>query len=91
MLTIKLAISSRCCVAEYTCVRVVPGADKAIASAAFANQIANPPADPSKAVTLCSASGIHVMSIPNYIVGTWLASFHRLPKQLHFAKVRYET
>jgi hypothetical protein len=70
-----------------SCGLLPAGADKAIASAAFANQVAHPPADPSKAVTLCSASGIHVLSIPNYIIGTWLASFHRLPKQLHFAKV----
>lgn len=64
------------------------GADKAIASAAFAHQTSHPPADQSKAVTLCSASGIHVHSIPSYIIATWLASFHRLPMQLHFAKVR---
>lgn len=37
--------------------------------------------------TIATASGTHAVSIPQYIVGTLLALYHRLPQQIIVARV----
>lgn len=62
---------------------VSAGAEKAIASPAFQEAIEHG----NERVTLSSSSGIHVVSIPPYIIATTLALYHRLPKQILVARV----
>lgn len=58
------------------------GADKALASDRASAYAANP------AVTLSTASGIHVLSIPNYVVAMVINIFNQIPRQIEISRVR---
>ncbi|WVQ80902.1 hypothetical protein IAT38_003009 [Cryptococcus sp. DSM 104549] len=36
-----------------------------------------------RSVTLCTASGLHVLSIPNYVVASIINANHQIPDQIH--------
>jgi hypothetical protein len=57
------------------------GADKALASDRASAYAANP------AVTLSTASGIHVLSIPNYVVAMVINIFNQIPRQIEISRV----
>lgn len=60
----------------------VAGAEKVIASPAFKEAVRT-----NKKITLCNASGTHVISIPPFVISTVLAIYHRLPAQILIARV----
>ncbi|ODN95780.1 hypothetical protein L198_04398 [Cryptococcus wingfieldii CBS 7118] len=62
---------------------VCAGSEKALACPAVKNYVAQS----DRSITLANASGIHVLSIPNYVVASILGAYHQLSRQIIFGAV----
>ncbi|TYJ53661.1 hypothetical protein B9479_005687 [Cryptococcus floricola] len=62
---------------------VCAGSEKVLACPAVKNYAAQS----DRSITLANASGIHVLSIPNYVVASILGAYHQLSRQIIFGAV----
>ncbi|WVQ72853.1 hypothetical protein IAR50_002414 [Cryptococcus sp. DSM 104548] len=62
---------------------VCAGSEKALASPAVAKYAAGS----DRSIVLANASGIHVLSIPNYVVASILGAYHQLTRQIVFGAI----
>lgn len=69
---------------------VSAGAEKALANELIKAYAASPAASRPDAVTLSTASGLHVLSIPNYVVAMIINIYSQIYRQVSFCRVSSE-